>query len=278
MTRLTRQTIGDIDVDIIRDGGMVFPEDVFPALSADRIASLLNGFGAESIETGFNCMLIRRGDSTILIDAGCGSVMGEAAGKLPEALAEAGVAPGDVQTLVITHLHPDHISGALNDDGEAIFANAEMILAEAERRYWVDDGNFAGVDAGGLEWRSVALKMLDVYADRMTLIDTKAEIASGVSTIPLPGHTPGHFGIMVEQGRTALFFGSDLYHAEGLQLADASICAAFDLDPEAAIDTRRKTMDMLAAEKLLMSAGHMLAPPLGYLERTADGYAITRAG
>jgi len=276
MTLLTRQTIGDMDVDIIRDGGMTFPEDAFPTASRAHITSLLDRFGATAIETGFNCMLIRRGDRTILVDAGCRDVMGDAAGHLPRALAEAGVDPGSVQTLVITHLHPDHISGALTADGQAVFANAEMILAEVEQNYWVDDSNFSGADEGGREWRSVALTLLDVYGDRVTLVGDNAEIAGGVTAVALPGHTPGHFGLMVEQGGNALFYGSDLYHAEGLQLADTSICAAFDLDPDQAVATRLKTMDMLASEKMLMSAGHMLSPALGYMERTADGFALTR--
>ena len=265
-----------MDVDIIRDGGIEFPEDVFPSLTSDQIAFLLAQTGASSLETSFNCVLIRRSDHIILVDAGCRDVMGESAGKLPETLDELGVKPSDIDKVIITHLHPDHISGALTADGQPVFFNAEMLLTEAERNYWANDANFAGADESGHAWRSAALNALDAYGDRVTLLDQDATVAGGIMLVPLPGHTPGHTGLMIEQGGSSLFYGSDVFVAQGIQLADATICTAFDIDQDQAISTRMKTMDMLATERMLMSSAHMLAPGLGYLERVSDGFAITQ--
>ena len=276
MTLLIKETVGDIDVSIIRDGGISFPREVFPDVSSETIDELLEQAGADSILTNFNCLLISKGDKHTLVDAGCRDVMGPDAGKLPDGLAEAGVTADEIGKLVITHLHPDHISGAITAEGEAVFANAEMILDTKEHAYWTDDGNFSGADDDGIAWRSVALQVLDAYDDRLKLISGETDITNGVASVPLPGHTPGHIGVIVESLGDSLFYVTDLYHAEDLQLIDTNICAAFDLDPDQARLIRFGTLEMLAGLQMPMSAGHMLSPAFGVLERSSRGYTLNR--
>ena len=111
MSRTITQTIGDAQVSIITDGATSFTPDLFPETDAAQIGALLAEAGAEQIETNFNAVLIRMGGRTILADAGPRDLFGPACGHLAEGLAELGVAPDDVDTLIATHLHPDHVAG-----------------------------------------------------------------------------------------------------------------------------------------------------------------------
>ncbi|MCY3878809.1 MAG: MBL fold metallo-hydrolase [Rhodobacteraceae bacterium] len=276
MTRIARKAFGDFDITVMRDGGLEFGNEVFPALAEERISAILAESGKRAIETNFNAVLLRSPDSCILIDAGAREHFGPGAGQFPQAMAEAGLSAHDVETLVITHLHPDHIGGTTNPDNSAVFPNAEFVLTEAEYNFWTADGNFTNVDDAKLQWRNIALAVLEAYSDRIRTVASNGPIAPGVTFSDLPGHTPGHAGVLLDSGGARFLHAADILHAPDLQLFDPDIGAVFDMDKEEAIRSRRRGLDMIADDRMLFTGSHFLNCQLGYLETSGRGYRISQ--
>lgn len=139
MSRIATRTIGSADVTILTDGGIDFGLELFPGTEPDHISALLAAQHAAAIATNFNASLIRNSGRTILCDAGPRDLFGPDCGFLPDAMAEAGVAPAEVDTIFATHLHPDHIAGMITADGKAVFPNAELAVSTAEIAFWGDE-------------------------------------------------------------------------------------------------------------------------------------------
>jgi len=272
----TRQ-IGEARVTVLTDGATTFPPETFPGTDPARIQALLTDQGQSGIATNFNAVLIRTGGRTVLCDAGPRDLFGPACGKLPEALAEAGVAPGDIDTLFVTHLHPDHAAGLITGAGAAVFPNAELVLTQGDHGFWSDPGQTDALPGGGPDWARLARAVIAAYADRLRLIGPEGQIAPGLTALPLPGHTPGHGGWRLASGAAQLVHVGDIVHAPALQIADPDISVAFDLDPDTARATRKRMLDMLAAEGALFTGGHFLHPAFHGIERTGGGsYRLTR--
>lgn len=274
MTRIARQTVGEMEVVLLNDGAVEFPAEVFPDLSDEDRERLLKAAGKEAIETNFNALFIKSGPDSILVDTGPGMQFGPTAGFLSDAMSEAGIEPNSIGRLVITHLHPDHVGGAIGDGGEPVFSNAELIVSEAECSFWSEEANFSGADSNLLQWRQQSLDMLKAYGDRVTKVKSGAEPIAGVHLVDLPGHTPGHVGLRIESGDSQFLYVTDILHAQDLQLSDPSICTGFDVDREAAIATRRRTLDMLATDQIRFTGGHILNRTIGRVERSGSGYRL----
>ena len=277
MSRIAKRSFGEFEITVINDGGLEFPSHVFPDVEENRLNGLLTDSGKTAIETSFNVLHIRAGEESILVDTGAGAHFGPTAGFLQQALSEAAIHPEDVSRVVLTHLHPDHFGGSMTDDGHPVFANAELILTETERRFWTDDTNFSGADANTIEWRRMGLDALECYGDRVSTKGAGGEVAPSVHLVDLPGHTKGHAGIRIESDGTQFIYAADILHAQDLQLADPNLCAAFDADKDQARITRKRTLDMLATDGILISGAHFLDRFIGYVEHAAGGYRITPA-
>ena len=277
MTRIARTVIGKAKITLMNDGGTIFDGSVFSDAEEGRIAQLLDLAGKEEIDTSFNALHIKLGNSSIMIDAGAGNNFGSSAGFLPEALSEAGIRPEEVTQLIITHLHPDHTGGAIAADGNLYFPNAEIFVCEGERDYWVDEANFSGADKHAFEWRQLALSSLESFGDQVTLIGPGKEIASGVHTMNLAGHTAGHMGVRIESEGSQFVYAADFLHSQDLQLAEPDLCGNVDVDKEKARATRVQLLDMLATDRILFSATHLLHQFIGYARRESMGYSIVPA-
>ena len=269
MSRTSKISVGAIDVISLTDGGAEFGADLFPNATEEELNALIAAAGAEKIETNFNAFLVRNAGRTLLVDAGPRDLMGPTAGFLSEALAEAGVAPEDVTDIFFTHLHPDHIAGALTPEGGAVFGNAEVKVSGIDHDFW-KDGDFS--DETLSQWAGLANMALTAYGERITTISGEAEIIPGVTMMMMPGHTPGHAGFRVDDGGEGFVHLGDAVHAEKIQLANPEISIAFDIDADAARTARKSALDMAATDGLACSGGHMLRPTLGRLERAGGGY------
>ncbi len=274
MSRIARANVGDARITVLNDGAAEFPPEVFPELDQEGLDSLLKGAGKSAIQTNFNAFHVETPGVSMLVDTGAGGLFGPGAGFLQAALAEAGIEPGGVNLLVITHLHPDHIGGATKEDGTPAFENAELVLTETERQFWSDDGNFSGADDQTRQWRQLGLDMLAAYGDRVRTEDFGAEVAAGIHLEKLPGHTIGHAGVRIDSAGEQFLYVTDILHAQDLQLANPEICAAFDADREMAIATRKRTLDMLAADRIPFSGGHFLDRTIARVVKSGAGYKI----
>ncbi len=272
MSRITKTSAGEIEIVSLTDGATEFGNELFPSATPEEIATLLKKDGKSAIETNFNAFLVKTGDQTLLVDAGPRDLFGDTCGFLHEALAEAETAPEDVTHLFLTHLHPDHIVGTITPEGQAVFPNAQVSVSEADHAFWSDASQFT--DETLSQWQQLAAVVLAAYGDRLELISGEVGIISGVTAIPLPGHTPGHFGFRVDDGSDSFAHVGDIVHAQSLQLANPEIAVLFDVDPDTARATRKRTLDMVATDRLNFSGGHILRPSMGVLERDGAGYRI----
>jgi glyoxylase-like metal-dependent hydrolase (beta-lactamase superfamily II) len=272
MSRIVKHMVGEVEVVALTDGALEFDNGVFPDTDPALIASLLQAAHKTAIETNFNAFLIRSGQNLLLVDSGPRDLFGPTAGNLLSALTEAGVTPADVTSVFFTHLHPDHIAGAVNPDGGAVFPNAELFVAQDDHVFWTDQSNFTGADDAVKGWQQLAETVLSAYGDRLSLISDEAQIIPNVTMLPLPGHTPGHSGIRVDSGADAFVHTGDIVHAQSLQLANPDISVAFDVDGSQARHHRKRLLDMLATDGTAFSGGHYLHPGIGRVERTGNGY------
>jgi len=276
MSHIASRRIGQARVTVLTDGGISFSADLFPGTDPGRIDQLLAAQGLSEIATNFNAALIETGGRVVLADAGPRDLFGPTCGNLPAALAEAGIAPQQVDTLFATHLHPDHIAGMIGADGSAIFPAAELVVTEAERAFWADPGNTDPQGGSAAQWGQLARAVLAAYGDRLRVIAPEGQIAPGLTALPLPGHTPGHGGWRLESDGAHLLHVGDIIHAPAVQVPDPGIAIAFDMDIDTARATRRRLLDELASDGALFTGGHFLQPAFHAVERTGQGYRLTR--
>ncbi|MFK7994956.1 MAG: MBL fold metallo-hydrolase [Granulosicoccus sp.] len=273
MTRINSTRIGEMEIIALTDGATQFSADLFPGTEERIISDILKQAGSETIDTNFNAFVVKSGTDTMLVDAGPRDLFGDSCGFLGDALAEAGLSENDITHLYFTHLHPDHIAGALTPDGKAVFANAQMMVSQADYAFW---SNEVFTDDTLLQWQSLAQAGIAAYSERTELVKGGDTLIAGVTAIDLPGHTPGHMGFRADDGANSFVHVGDIVHAPTLQLTRPDIGIVFDIDKVVAQDTRMHTLDMVATDGMKISGGHFLQPNVGTLKRAGQGYVFEK--
>ncbi|MDN3567860.1 MBL fold metallo-hydrolase [Paeniroseomonas aquatica] len=266
--------VGDITITAIGDGHLDGSMAVIQNIPAEEAAQLLrDAFRPVPRRTAVNTFLIHAGGRTALVDTGCGPAMAATGGKLFDNLAAAGVDPGSIDTVLLTHMHPDHSNG-LSRDGQALFPNAELVMHAAELAHWHDDAAMARADEVGRQRNFQAARDQAAPYRGRTRTFTGGEVFPGVTAMPFPGHTPGHSGYLLASGRETLLIWGDIIHVPEIQIPRPEVTMAFDVDPVQAAATRRRVFDMVATDGLATAGMHMHFPGFLHLLRRGEGYAM----
>lgn len=224
-------------------------------VSAEEFAkvSAENFIPADQSQFFFTPTVVRAGDETVLFDAGL-----SAAGTLA-ALSEAGVSAEDVDVVVITHMHGDHIGGLTDDSGSPTYPNARYVTGQVEYDHWASAGNerFDG--------------KVRPFADKMTFIGDGDSVTSGITAMAAFGHTPGHMAYMLDSGGKQVLLMADLANHYVWSLAYPEWEVKFDMDKEAATNTRKKVLGMVAADRIPLIGYHMPFPGMGFVEQVTEG-------
>jgi glyoxylase-like metal-dependent hydrolase (beta-lactamase superfamily II) len=224
-------------------------------------------------DTGF---LVNTGKQRILVDAGAGGWWGGGAfGRLARSLRSAGYTPEDVNIVLVTHLHSDHVGGLTTEDGRRVFPHADVYVAKAESDFWLspDIAAKAPKDAQPFFQSAQAIAAPYIKAGRWHTFGGSEPIVDGMELVPLSGHTPGHTGYeFSSKGQKVLFWG-DIVHALRVQLQRPEVTAMFDIDQTAAAATRHQLLTRLAREDVLIAGPHMNFPALGRLHKEGSGYS-----
>jgi len=267
--------VGDILLTSVSDGHLDGSMAVIQNIPAEEAAAMLRAaFRPVPRRTAVNCFLIRSGGRVALVDTGCGPSMQASGGQLFRSLEAAGVAPAEVDTVLLTHMHPDHSNGLAAEDGTALFPNAELVMHAAELAFWHDDAAMGRADETSRQRNFLAARAQAApYRDR-TRTFTGGEVFPGVTAQHFPGHTPGHTGYLLASGDASLLVWGDIIHVPEIQVPRPEVTMAFDIDPVQAEATRRRVFEMVAAERLAAAGMHMHFPGLLHLARQGAGYAL----
>ena len=269
-----RYELGEAKVTAISDGYIPIGPEVLTGVDEDQFAAHMATAHktGPAARTGVNAYLIEIGEERILVDAGTGTAFGETVGLVPEALNTLGVTPTSITKVIATHLHPDHIGG-LMVDGVNAFTNAELVASEDDIAFWTDEATATSAPDDFKPFFALAKAAVDSFGDRVTSTKGEMSPASGLTLMPMPGHTPGHMGVMLESAGEQLLFWGDIIHVGAVQFPRPDVTLAFDNDQAQAAATRASVMDMVATDGLRIAGAHIDFPGVGYVERHAEGYA-----
>ena len=262
-----RYKVGDFEVTQIADGARTFPmPDTFvinqkkeDALAAAEAAYMPKG----QVTIPFNPMVINTGSKLVVIDTGNGLGAFEQSkgvvGQMNANMTAAGIDPKNVDIVLISHFHGDHMNGLKRADEWAFWADE----ANASKANGFNKPNFPNVK-----------KAFDGLADKVTKFEWDKEVAPGITAIGAPGHTPGHTAFAVQSGSGKLLVQSDVTNIPALFVRNPDWHVAFDNDPAMAQATRHKFYDMAAAEKAAVAGYHFSFPSVGHVEKDGKGYRL----
>jgi glyoxylase-like metal-dependent hydrolase (beta-lactamase superfamily II) len=273
-----RMRVGDLEVTALYDGSGVFDPHWLSGTKAemDGVVKALNE-DPHMLDTADAGFLVNTGKQLILVDAGAGGWWGGAAfGRLAASLRSAGYTPEEVDVVLLTHLHSDHVGGLTTQDGKRVFPNADVYVAKAESNFWLSAENAAKAtkDVQPFFQNAQAIAAPYIEAGKWHTFSGSERIIDSMQLVPLPGHTPGHTGYeFSSKGQRILFWG-DIVHAQRVQLQHPEITAIFDIDPTAAAATRLQLLAKLVREDVLIAVPHSsFFPPLGRLRKEGSGYS-----
>ena len=263
--------IGTIDCIAVNDGDMEYDAtDYVVNAPADEVERALDAHGhrPDKIPSPYSGLVIRTGSHLVLIDTGAGDMTPDV-GKLNDNLRRAGIEPTEIDTVVLTHGHPDHIGGIVDADGHLAFPNARFVMFRAEWDFWTDESILAGVAPFFGEW---ARRNLLPLRDHLELLERETEIVPGVLAIEAPGHTVGHMAVATRSGSDELLYISDAA-IHPIHLEHPDWYPVFDDDPEAAVATKRRLFDRAASDHSLILAFHFPPfPSLGHVTKRGGGW------
>ncbi|MEL6464145.1 MAG: MBL fold metallo-hydrolase [Pseudomonadota bacterium] len=274
-----RYSVGASTVHVLSDGFISIGPEMLNGVTPEEFASLLDqaNIGSEGHPSAVNAFLIDIGDRRILVDTGTASLFGPTLGKLPSVMEALGVDPASIDTVIFTHMHGDHIGGTVAEGGNP-FTNATLRVASADVDFWTSEEIQAQAPDAFKSAFDLARASLASFGERVETFGTGEEtLAPGLTTVPLPGHTVGHTGLMLESDGDALLIVADLLHVPAVQLSMPAVTIGFDTDQDLARETRLKTMDMVATDGMLIGGSHIALPGVGHLEAKGDGYRWTPA-
>jgi glyoxylase-like metal-dependent hydrolase (beta-lactamase superfamily II) len=282
-----RYKVGDVQVTVVSDGVNTFAlgDSFIPNAKKDDVAAALEKayMPKDKVSIQFGPLVINAGGKLIVLDTGNGAAAlansKGAVGQFSANMAAAGFDPKAVDLVVISHFHGDHINGLLNADGTPAFANAEVLVPSVEWKFFMDDGEMS---------RATGERMPGVFKNARRVLETGLkkkvtpyewgkEVAPGLLAVETPGHTPGHTSYVLSSGTGKVFIQSDVTNVPYLFAANPGWHAFFDQDADMAEKSRRKTYDMLVADKLQVQGFHYPFPGLGNVEKDGNGYRVIPA-
>ncbi len=277
MSVLPNMRVGDVEVQGLSDGILKTSLDLVLGMDRAQAESLVGGTQNGSLYIPVNNFLIRRGGKVILIDAGAGNTMQPTLGKLPDNLRAASVAPSAVTHIVMTHLHPDHANGLVDDAGAPHYPNAEIVVHETEAEFWMRP-DIANDEDRVKKNRARTAINLKPYLDRIRRVRDGEEF-SGFTPVVAPGHTPGHtcWLLTANNGGGFMAFG-DVVHLSAIQISHPDAALTYDLDKDLAVKSRKRILDMAASERLAIAGAHVNAPGFGHVVRKGASFAFEPAG
>jgi glyoxylase-like metal-dependent hydrolase (beta-lactamase superfamily II) len=271
-----RMKVGDLEITALLDGAAVFDPHWLTAkkTTMDRVEEALKE-DSHLLDTSDTAFLVNTGRQLILVDAGAGTWFGGGSlGHMVDSLRDAGYAPEQVDRVLVTHLHSDHVGGLTTQDGNRVFPNAEILVSKAESDFWLSPelAAKAAKDSQPFFQSAQAIAAPYIRAGKWHTFSDSDALLDGLRLVSLHGHTPGHTGFEFSSKGKAILFWGDTVHEELVQLNHPDVTVTFDVDHAAAAATRNGLLPGMAREGALIAGPHMPFPGIGRLRKEANGY------
>jgi glyoxylase-like metal-dependent hydrolase (beta-lactamase superfamily II) len=273
-----RYKIGSYELTAVYDGTWFRKIDdkfVRNAGGAEVEKALTDSFLQPGIvPTSFTPLLVNTGSKLVMIDTGTAGQLGPTTGHMARAFAAAGIEPKAIDTILISHFHPDHINGIKDKDGKKVFANAEIMVPAQEWAFWMDDARMSAAPEAARPSFLNARRIFSDIAGEVKRFEPGAEVAPGITSIAAFGHTPGHTVFAVASGNQSMLVLGDTTNHPWLFARNPEWQGVFDTDGNMAAATRKTLLDRAAADKMLVQGYHFPFPASGYIVKTARGYDV----
>src|ERR1700710_608657 len=267
--------LGDAEVTVVSDGPLPLgpPKGTFIGVPDEEVKKMLSDkfLSPENVVLEQNSPIVNMGDKLVLFDTGMGTskAFGPTTGRQQKSMAEAGIKPGDIDAVVLSHAHIDHIGGIVDADNKPLFPNAQVYIAQSDFDFWTDEKK---LDSPLKDFVVHARKNLMPVKDRLVFFKDGQEFLPGIQAMAAPGHTGGPPMFMVTSNGKSFAFLGDLTHHQVLLLEKPRMEFAYDTDPKQAASTRVKMLDMLAAKKTAVMSYHFAWPGYGHVVKAGDGF------
>lgn len=273
-----RMALGDFEVTALYDGYVDLAPQLLKGASAEDIQSLLARMFVESgqgVQTAVNAYLINTGSQLVLVDTGAAQCFGPTLGVIQANLRAAGYQPAQIDSVLLTHLHPDHACGLLDGGGQAAFANATVYVPQGEADHWLNAEVAAQAPESARGFFRMAQDAVAPYraAGRLKVYGADGPGLAGVRSVASPGHTPGHSGYLFSAGDSRLLVWGDIVHSHAVQFARPEVSIEFDVDGAQAIASRQKLLAETARDRLWVAGAHLPFPGIGHVRAETQGYA-----
>jgi glyoxylase-like metal-dependent hydrolase (beta-lactamase superfamily II) len=281
-----RYKVGDAECTALYDGIWEKTHDA-AYFSNATVAETKKALAAAGFTTAFvtipiTVFVIRLNDKLVLCDAGGGDQVQAynpksvfVSGKLLANMKAAGIDPRKIETILVSHFHPDHIFGLLEKETNApVFPNSEIIVPEAEYKFWTDPSVIGRLPKAR---RPLARRIQSVIPKWKNVLPVAGEdeVVPGIRFVSAPGHTPGHTAFHLSSGHEQLMISNDTAYVPALCASHPGWHGAFDQDAAMAETSRRKLLDRVVADKMMICGSHFPWPGLGTIARDGAGYAVT---
>jgi glyoxylase-like metal-dependent hydrolase (beta-lactamase superfamily II) len=270
--------VGTFECIVVNDGTLTYSDPAqihFANAPSDRLAQALREYNIKPDQwdewiSPLPCLVIQTGKHRVLVDTGMGNVdSAPNAGKLLQNLQAEGISPSEIDTIILSHGHSDHIGGNTDPNGHAAFSQARYVMRKEEWDFWTSETTLA---QPAYEWMtSYVHKSLLPLKDRFELLEQDMEIVPGVHTLFAPGHTPGHMAlVIVSSGEQLICLGDVISHPIHLEQPDWYLDP--DCQPDQAVRTRRLLLNRAALDQALVFAYHFDFPGLGYVHQQQEAW------
>ena len=271
-----RVMLGDFEITAISDGTVdLQPKQLLTNTTQAQVGKLLDrSFQKDAVPTSVNTYLVNTGSKLVLVDTGAAGLFGPTLGNLLANLKAAGYQPEQVDDVLITHMHPDHVGG-LMADGKLAFPNATVHADRHDADFWLSQANLDKAPADNKGFFQGAMASVNPYvkAGKFVPFDGDTDLAPGIKAVAAPGHTPGHTVYVIESKRQKLVLWGDLMHVASVQFGQPQITIAFDSDSKAAAVQRKKAYADAAKGGFLVAGAHLPFPGIGHLRAEGKSYA-----
>jgi len=271
--------VGAAEVTALYDGIWEKPHD--PAFISNasiddvKAAMVKAGLTPDFVSIPFTVIVVKNGGKTIMCDSGTGGQVQPTAGKLMGNMKAAGIDPAKIDTILLSHCHPDHIFGLMEKDtNKPVFPDAELIVSDAEYKFWTDP---AVIDRLPEARKGLARRIQAVFPTWKNIrqVTGEPEVAPGIRFVSAPGHTPGHRAFHLASGTGQLMISNDTAYVPALVVANPGWHGQYDQDAALAESSRRKLLDRVIADKLMICGYHFPFPGAGTIAKDGSGYALT---